>query len=64
METGDRREGVIGIRKIKKSITPGSSAFAIAGNADCVGIPERQSESVKLCVGDVPGDISYIDFQY
>jgi hypothetical protein len=63
MEAGDHRERMIAIRKFKKPIPPGSSAFGISRHADGVGISEWQSESVKLSVADVSRDISYIDFQ-
>jgi len=62
IEAGDRRECLIAIGEIEKTVTLGSAALDVSRNADRISVPEWQSERVKLLVADVAGDISYIDF--
>ena len=61
-EAGDHGECVGAICEIEKSVTLRSPAFDLSRDADRIGAPEGQCQSVKLLVAEMAGDISYIDF--
>ena len=61
MKAGDRRDALVSICELEKSVRPASAALLVSRDADRAGISKWQSESVKLLIGDVSGDISYID---
>ncbi|HEX9163138.1 MAG TPA: hypothetical protein VF980_15645, partial [Thermoanaerobaculia bacterium] len=61
VETGNHRQPRIAIGEFEISVAPGSAAPDVTRDADRIRVPERQSESVKLLIADVPRDISDIN---
>src|SRR5581483_8246685 len=61
VEAGNDGASIRRICEFQKTVTFGPAALDIPGNADRIGVSERQRECVELFIADVAGDVSHID---